>query len=119
MPVPAGNGEPSPQKDFLKFKDGRLSTNIRDRPLSQVAQALIEQVAVNVRIADSLRNARISAQILDQPLEQGLRDLFRQNDAYFLSVIDYLAFNNGRRSHSKLGYKTPLEFERYYYSKAA
>lgn len=29
-----------------------------------------------------------------------------------LSVIDYLAFYNGRRPHSKLGYKTPLEFER-------
>ena len=85
MPLSAGNGEPSPQKDFLKFKDGRLSTNIRDRPLSQVAQALIEQAAVNVRIADSLRNARISAQILDQPLEQGLRDLFRQYDAFFFN----------------------------------
>ena len=36
-----------------------------------------------------------------------------------LSVIDYLAFYNGRRSHSKLRYKTPLEFERDYHSKAA
>jgi transposase InsO family protein len=36
-----------------------------------------------------------------------------------LSVIDYFAFYNGRRSHSKLGYKTPLEFEREHYSKAA
>ena len=35
------------------------------------------------------------------------------------SVIDYLAFYNGRRSHSKLGYKAPLDFEREFYSKAA
>lgn len=36
-----------------------------------------------------------------------------------LSVIDCLAFYNGKRSHSKPGYKTPLEFERDFYSKAA
>jgi transposase InsO family protein len=36
-----------------------------------------------------------------------------------LSVIDYFAFYNGRRSHSKLGYKNPLEFEREYCNKAA
>ena len=43
---------------------------------------------------------------------------FETRDQAKLSVIDYLAFYNGRRSHSKLGYKTPLEFERDYYSKA-
>ena len=31
------------------------------------------------------------------------------------SIIDYLAFYNGRRSHSKLGYQSPLEFEREFY----
>lgn len=36
-----------------------------------------------------------------------------------LSVIDYFAFYNSRRSHSKLGYKTPLDFERDFYGKAA
>jgi transposase InsO family protein len=36
-----------------------------------------------------------------------------------LSVIDYFAFYNGRRSHSKLGYQTPLAFEREFYNKAA
>jgi transposase InsO family protein len=44
---------------------------------------------------------------------------FETRDPAKLSVIDCLAFYNGRRSHSKLGYKTPLEFEREYYSKAA
>ena len=33
-------------------------------------------------------------------------------EAAKLSVIDYLAFYNGKRTHSKLGYKSPLEFER-------
>ncbi len=36
-----------------------------------------------------------------------------------LSIIDYLAFYNGRRSHSKLGYQSPLEFECEFYKKVA
>ena len=51
--------------------------------------------------------------------EQLNYEKFATRDQAKLSVIDYLAFYNGRRSHSKLGYKTPLEFERDYYSKAA
>lgn len=44
---------------------------------------------------------------------------FKTRAAAKLSVIDYFAFYNGRRSHSKLGYQTPLDFERAYYNKAA
>ncbi|WP_425311401.1 IS3 family transposase [Methylomonas methanica] len=36
-----------------------------------------------------------------------------------LSVIDYLAFYNGKRSHSTLGYQSPLGFERKYFKHAA
>jgi putative transposase len=35
-----------------------------------------------------------------------------------LSIIDYLAFYNGKRSHSKLGYQSPLQYERFFYNKA-
>jgi len=37
---------------------------------------------------------------------------FRTKEAAKLSIIDYLAFYNGRRAHSKRGYQSPLEFER-------
>jgi putative transposase len=36
-----------------------------------------------------------------------------------LSIIDYIAFYNGQRMHSTLGYKTPLVFEREFYCKTA
>jgi transposase InsO family protein len=35
-----------------------------------------------------------------------------------LSIIDYFAFYNGEQSHLKLGYQSPLKFERDFYRKA-
>jgi putative transposase len=51
--------------------------------------------------------------------EQLNYERFTTKEVAKLSVIDYFAFYNGRRSHSKLGYKTPLDFERDFYAKAA
>ncbi|ASF46354.1 hypothetical protein CEK71_09830 [Methylovulum psychrotolerans] len=51
--------------------------------------------------------------------EQLNYERFKTKEAAKLSIIDYFAFYNGRRSHSTLGYKTPLEFEREFYSKVA
>jgi putative transposase len=51
--------------------------------------------------------------------EQLNHERFMTKEAAKLSVIDYFAYYNGRRSHSTLGYKTPLEFEWEFYSKVA
>ena len=51
--------------------------------------------------------------------EQLNYEKFRTKEAAKLSVIDYLAFYNGKRTHSKLGYQTPLDFEREFYRKVA
>jgi transposase InsO family protein len=64
----------------------------------------------------------------DSPTERFFRSLkyeqlnyekFRTKASAKLSVIDYLAFYNGKRTHSKLGYQSPLNFEREFYRKAA
>jgi putative transposase len=44
---------------------------------------------------------------------------FRTKVSAKLSIIDYLAFYNAKRSHSKLGYQSPLQFEWDFYRKAA
>jgi len=49
--------------------------------------------------------------------EQLNYERFRTKEAAKLSIIDYLAFYNGKRTHSKLGYQSPLEFERLFYKK--
>lgn len=51
--------------------------------------------------------------------EQLNHEKFTTPEEAKLSVIDYLAFYNGRRSHSTLGYQSPIEFERAYFKKAA
>ena len=51
--------------------------------------------------------------------EQLNYEKFRSKNAAKLSVIDYLAFYNGKRSHSKLGYKSPLTFEQAFYRNMA
>ena len=51
--------------------------------------------------------------------EQLNYEKFKTQEAAKLSVIDYLAFYNGRRSHSTLGYQSPIEFEREFYKNAA
>ena len=44
--------------------------------------------------------------------EQLNYERFKTKEQAKLSVIDYLAFYNGKRSHSKLGYQSPIVFER-------
>lgn len=44
---------------------------------------------------------------------------FTTQEAAKLSIIDYLAFYNGCRSHSTLSYQSPIEFEREFYRNAA
>jgi putative transposase len=44
---------------------------------------------------------------------------FRSKAMAKLSVLDYIAFYNGQRMHSTLGYKTPVNFEHEFYSKTA
>ena len=51
--------------------------------------------------------------------EQLNYEKFKTKAAAKSSIIDYLAFYNGRRSHSALGYKAPIEFEREFFNNAA
>jgi transposase InsO family protein len=47
--------------------------------------------------------------------EQPNYQKFRTKASAKLGIIDYLAFYNGKRYHSKLGYQSSLQFERDYY----
>ena len=51
--------------------------------------------------------------------EQLNYEKFKTKEKAKLSIIDYLAFYNGKRSHSKLGYQSPMQFEHIFYRKTA
>jgi transposase InsO family protein len=51
--------------------------------------------------------------------EQLEYETFRTKEAAKQSLLDYLAFYNGRRSHSTCGYQSPLQFERDYLKNVA
>jgi putative transposase len=51
--------------------------------------------------------------------EQINYERLRSKEFAKLSIIDYLAFYNGKRIHSKLGYQSPLEYERKFYKESA
>ena len=51
--------------------------------------------------------------------EQLEYESFRTKEAAKQSLLDYLAFYNGRRSHSTCGYQSPLHFERDYLKNVA
>ena len=51
--------------------------------------------------------------------EQLNYEKFKTKEVAKLSIIDYIAFYNSRRVHSKLDYQTPLDFEREFYKKVA
>jgi putative transposase len=64
----------------------------------------------------------------NSPMERFFRSLkheqlnykrFKTGEAAKLCVIDYLAFYNGLQPHSTLGYQSPTEFERIFFSNAA
>lgn len=44
--------------------------------------------------------------------EQPFYEKFENKEAVKLSIIDYVAFYNEKRAHSKLGYHSTLEYER-------
>jgi putative transposase len=51
--------------------------------------------------------------------EQLNYEKFRTKESAKLSIIDYLAFYNGKRIHSKLSYQSPIQYEREFYKQSA
>jgi len=51
--------------------------------------------------------------------EQINYEKFRTKESAKLSIIDYLAFYNGKRIHSKLSYQSPIQYEREFYKQSA
>jgi HEAT repeat protein len=73
---------------IVTVKDGQLSVRVHNRPL----ESILEEISRQGRIA-IIRDARIgrrvvSVQLQDLPLEEGLRQILRNHDAFFFYGVE-------------------------------
>jgi hypothetical protein len=73
---------------------GRLTCKVRTAALSHVLDALSEQTGVTFVAADTVRGEDVSLELVDVPVEQGMRRLLRSYDTFFF----YGAGGDGRGS---------------------
>jgi hypothetical protein len=76
-------GQDSEQKSIIAVRDGRLSVEIQNQPLSGVLDKISRAARVAISVADGLGSQRVSGQFEDVPLAEGLRLLLQEHDAFF------------------------------------
>jgi len=74
--------QPGEQKPIVSVRDGRLSVQIQNQPLSRVLDRISREGRVAIIAAD-VASRRVSGQFQDVPLAEGLRQLLPDDDAFF------------------------------------
>jgi hypothetical protein len=70
----------SADKPFIVVQNGHISVQIEDQPLAQVMTAIAEQAGITIDFYDvAAMERRVSARFRDEPLEEGLRRILREN----------------------------------------
>jgi hypothetical protein len=93
--LPAHPAETSDGKSVVAFKDGRLSTKIQNGSLWHLADELSRKTGVRITLDSELAAESVSVEFQDLPVEEGLRQLFKKYDAFFL-------YSAGRGESSRL-----------------
>lgn len=76
-------GQDSEQKSIIAVRDGRLSAQLQNQPLSGVLDKISRAARVAIIVANGLGSQRVSGQFEDVPLAEGLRWLLQEHDAFF------------------------------------
>lgn len=79
---PATGEKPTEQQPLITVEDGRLSVQVQNRPLKWVLAQISEKSGVFIS-TENIGNVRISVQLQDSPLDQGLRHILRGQDTFF------------------------------------
>jgi hypothetical protein len=75
-------GKQTEQRALITVTDGRLNLRVQSRPLGWVLEEVSREGRVAI-IADGVGGQRISAQFQDIPLDEALRQLLKDHDAFF------------------------------------
>ncbi len=79
---PVSGEKPAEQESLITVVDGRLSVQVQNRSLQWVLEQIAQQSGVFIS-AKYIGGERISVQLQDLPLDQGLQHLLRDQDAFF------------------------------------
>jgi hypothetical protein len=82
-PAPSAPGKATEPRSFVIVTAGRLTVQVQDRPLSWVLDQIGREARVAINPAPGIGTQRVSLQLRDVPLEEGLRQLLTNQDAFF------------------------------------
>lgn len=74
---------PTEERPRITFKDGKLTVQLRDRPLAWVVQEISRGAKVAIVMADGVGDELISPQLRDLPVDEVLRQILGNYDAFF------------------------------------
>jgi type II secretory pathway component GspD/PulD (secretin) len=72
----------------MTFKDGRLSVNSQGRTLEDLASEISDKAGVPVILDSAVAKQSVSLNFQDLALDEGLRQIFKNNDAFFFYGAD-------------------------------
>jgi len=81
--LPIHARKPANKGSDVTFKDGRLSINTQRLSLQHLASEISNKAGVPVILDGAVANESVSISFHDLPLDEGLRQVFKDNDAFF------------------------------------
>ncbi len=72
----------------ITVEDGRLGVEVVDRPLEQVLEAISDEAEVAIIVDEAVEGPLVSDAFSDLPLDQGIRRLLQEQDAFFYYAAD-------------------------------
>ena len=81
-------GEQVREQSSITVKNGRLSVWIQDRPLVEVLEEVSQRAIVPIIIGGGGGDQQVSIQFQDLPLDEGLRFILKDQDAFFFYGVE-------------------------------
>ena len=86
--LPSHARKPDNKRSDVTFKDGRLSITTQRLSLQHLASEISNKAGVPVILDGAVANESVSISFHDLPLDEGLRQVFKDNDTFFFYGSD-------------------------------
>jgi len=75
-------------REYFNVKDGRLNLKLQNRPLEWILETLSDGSGVAIITAEGVGAERVTLELKDVPLEEGLRKILKDHDSFFFYAGD-------------------------------